>query len=313
MGKLAEIDAGTSGSLESPTGPEPVLAARTSIVHSLAEIATDFWAHRDLLHQLTLRDIRLRYKQAVMGFAWSILTPTLIVLSGVIVRLGMARFAGSPLAAADVASVAVKGPAWAFFVGSISFATASVVANSVLVTKVYFPREMLPLSAVLAQGFDSLIAAMAVAVLLPFLGVGASAALLWVPLLVLLLVLLTAGAALLLSCANLFFRDVKYIVQVGLTFGIFFTPVLFEPAVFGSRGAALMMLNPVAPLLEGLRLAVVAQHDLLEPLTVISAGGQSVLAWTPWYLAYAALWSVGGAVISALVFHRLEYVFAEYV
>jgi ABC-type polysaccharide/polyol phosphate export permease len=89
--------------------------------------------------------------------------------------------------------------------------------------------------------------------------------------------------------------------------------VLFEPAIFGARGATVMMLNPVAPLLEGLRLAVVAHHNLLEPLTVVAAGGQPVLAWAPWYLAYAALWSVGGAVLAALVFHRLEYVFAEYV
>jgi lipopolysaccharide transport system permease protein len=291
---------------------EPV-DTRTSLIGSLREIATDFRTHRDLLYQLTLRDIRLRHKQAVMGIAWSILTPALIVLSGVIVRFGMAHYAGSELESSAIANVAVKGPAWAFFVGSIGFATASIVANSVLVTKVYFPREILPLSSVLAQAFDSLIAGGAVIILLPLLGVRPSLALLWVPVLLVLLVLLTVGAALLLSCANLFFRDVKYIVQVALTFGIFFTPVLFEPVMFGERGAAIMMLNPIAPLLEGLRLAIVAGHDLMEPLRVLSGGGESVLAWSPWYLAYAALWSVGGTVVSSLVFHRLEFVFAEHI
>src|SRR5689334_8242485 len=141
----AETDEVHGGPLDAPDGPVLVLAPRASIRESLAEITRDFRDHRDLLQQLMLRDIRLRYKQAVMGFAWSILTPTLIVLSGVIVRLGMARYAGTPLAMTDVANVAVKGPAWAFFVGSLGFATASVVANSVLVTKVYFPREVLPL------------------------------------------------------------------------------------------------------------------------------------------------------------------------
>src|SRR5690242_14588807 len=85
--------------------PGLVPGPRASLAASISEIASDFWAHRDLLHQLTLRDIRLRYKQAVMGFAWSILTPTLIVLSGVIVRVAMARYAGTALAVTDIANV----------------------------------------------------------------------------------------------------------------------------------------------------------------------------------------------------------------
>ncbi len=279
---------------------------------ALAEIVLDYRSHRDLLYQLTLRDVRLRYKQAVMGFGWAIFMPMLVVLSGLIVRFAMAYYAGTSLVAEDVARMGVKGVAWAFFVGALGFATASLVSNANLVTKVYFPREVLPVSATLAQAVDSAIGSAALAVLLLVLGVRPTLALLWVPVVALLLFLFTTAVSLAVSCANLFFRDIKYIVQVVLTFGIFFTPVLFEPAAFGRRGA-LMMLNPLSPLLEGLRLSAVDGHNLLRPLIVISSKGEQVLAWSPWYLAYAALWSIGGLVLASLLFHKLESIFAEYV
>ena len=150
--------------------------------------------------------------------------------------------------------IAMKAVPWSFFVGALGFATNSLTGNSNLVTKIYFPREVLPLAATLAQVADSAIGLSALLVAGLFLGVHFGAAALWAPVLVL-LIAFTAGSALVVSCANLFFRDVKYIVQVLLSFGIFFTPVFFEPEMLGPTGARLMMLNPLAPILEGLRLA----------------------------------------------------------
>jgi len=118
--------------------------------------------------------------------------------------------------------------------------------------------------------------------------------------------------ALFLSCANLFYRDVKYVVQVLLTFGIFFTPVFFEPEMFGPLGARLMMLNPLAPIMEGLRLSVVLGHNLVDTLVVPGRHG-AVVAWSPWYLVYAAALAVLVFVSGLLVFHRAESKFAEYV
>ena len=286
---------------------------RRSIVRDLRVIAVDeLWRYRDLLYELMLRDIRIRYKQAVMGFAWAILMPALIVAAGTLVRFAMAYMGGGHVAMQEIAGMAVKALPWAFFVGAIGFATSSLTGNLPLVSKIYFPREVLPLSATCAQAFDSTIGAVTVAIALPFLGVHYGLTALWAPVLALLIFCVTAGAALFLGCANLFFRDVKYIVQVLLTFGIFFTPVFFEPRMFGPLGARLMMLNPLAPLLEGLRLSVVMGHDLLVPM-VIQAGTRQVLAWSPWYLAYGAAWAVFGLVGSALIFHRSEGLFAEYV
>jgi ABC-type polysaccharide/polyol phosphate export permease len=275
----------------------------------LREAAVELWRFREMLYQLTLRDVRIRYKQAVIGFGWALLMPALVVISGCLVRYAMSRTTRAPLDLAGIASISVKALPWSFFVGTISFATQSLTGNLQLVSKVYFPRAVLPLASTLGQAFDAAIGALVLALVLPFLGVHASAALLWVPVLVLLLFLLTMAASLFLSCANLFFRDVKYIVQVMLTFGIFFTPVFFDPEMMGSRLARIIMLNPLSPLLEGLRLAIVEQHDLLMPL--VAADG--IVVWSPAYLAYAATWAIVGLAASAMIFHRSEFVFAEYI
>lgn len=285
----------------------------SSLRRDVREIIVDeLWAYRGLLWQLTLRDIRIRYKQAVMGLAWAVLMPALVVAAGMVVRAALATAGGGAVDRTDLAAIAIKALGWSFFAGAIGFATTSLTSNAALVTKIYFPREVLPLSAVLAQGFDTLIGAATVGLVLIVAGIAPGAATLWVLPLALLLAAMTAGAALVLSSANLFFRDVKYVVQVLLTFGIFFTPVLVEPAMFGPDGARLLMWNPLAPVLEGLRLSLVHAHDLTETLIVTGAGGRAVLAWTPWDLAYAAAWAIALLVGGAILFHRAEWRFAEY-
>lgn len=284
-----------------------------SALAELALAARDVWHSRDLAHQLVLRDVRIRYKQAVMGFGWALFMPLLIVGAGLLVRYAMGQVSGGGLEDAPLAGLAVKSLGWAFFVGAIGFATPSLIASQGLVSKVYFPREIIPLSTIVAQGFDSTIGAVLLAMLLPFLGAVLTPQLLWVPLLAMLLFLFTAASGLLLSCANLFFRDVKYIVQVLLTFGIFVTPVFVDPAMFGPTGARIVMLNPLAPFLEGLRLTVAHGHNLLEPLVVTSVKGEAILAWTPWDLAYGTTLALVGLVVSILIFRRAATRFAEYV
>jgi len=281
----------------------------------IADIRTatiEVWEHRELLEQLARRDIKLRYKQAAMGFAWAIFMPCLIVLSGLIIRFAMAQISGQSLAKVDIANIAVKGVGWAFFVGALGFATSSLVGNSALVTKIYFPREVLPLSSVGAQSFDTSIGLLTLLVILPFLGVRLHASLVWVPLLLLLLVLFTTGVSLFLSCANLFFRDVKYIVQIVLMFGIFFTPIFYEPSMLGARGSQLAVLNPLTGILEGLRLSVVEGRDLLHPISVVIKGVERQV-WNPWELAYSATIAIAGMLGSTVMFRRLQHLFAEYV
>jgi homopolymeric O-antigen transport system permease protein len=252
------------------------------------------WGHyKDLLFMLTWRDVKIRYKQSIMGFAWAILMPVLIVGSGLIVMVAFSTLSGKPVNRIDILSVAVKAVPWAFFVGSLRFATNSLVMNRELVTKIYFPREILPIASVLANVFDFAVAGGVLVLILIGAQVGVSINLLWVPVFLLLLLLLTAGLALLLACANLFFRDVKYLVEVILTYGVFFTPVFYTAKTLGKLGP-LLLLNPVGPILEGLR-AVVILHVAPD------------LGW----VAYSAIWASVGFLISWRVFQRAQYSFAE--
>lgn len=292
--------------------PPPSREKRHRMATDLLEVARELRRSHDLLWQLTLRDIRIRYKQAAMGFAWALLMPLAIVLGGGLIRLAIAQVSGGEVEGSGIAGVLVKALPWAFYVGAIGFATPSLTTNMHLVSKIYFPREVLPLSATLAQVFDACVATVVTILVLPFLGVGPTTALLWVPVLAAALFTFTVASALFLSCANLFFRDVKYLVQVFLMFGILFTPVFVEPAMFGPLGAKVVMLNPLAPMIEGLRLCVVEGHNLISPLWEANAAGNEVLVWTPWYLAYVGGWSAGGLLGSALLFHRSEFIFAEY-
>jgi lipopolysaccharide transport system permease protein len=244
-----------------------------------------------------------------MGVAWAVLTPLVVVLAGWMVRVAFSYLSGAPVARAELGGIAIKSVAWSFFVGALGFSTASIPANIALVTKVYFPRELLPVSAVLTQMVDTAVGAAALLVLLPLFGARLTPALLWVFPLVLLLVLATLAISLIASCANVFFRDARHIVQLVISFGIFFTPVFFDAASVGALGARVLMLNPLAPILEGLRFAVVQGHDLSVPL--INAAGVTV--WHPWTLAYAAVWAIVGSAASAIIFHRAEFKFAEYV
>ena len=249
--------------------------------------------YRDLLYMLTWRDIRIKYKQSSMGFMWAILMPLLIVSAGMLVRYAFSRLSGQPLHGTDIAMVSVKAVPWAFFVAGVRFSTLSLIANSNLVTKIYFPRELFPLAAVLSQFFDFAVASAALAVILAVAGIGASVQLLWVPLLIVLLLSLVLALGILLSALALFFRDVKYIVEVMLTFGIFFTPVFYDVELFGDW-AQILLLNPLAPILEGFGDCIV--HHQAPPL-----------GW----LAYSAAFSLGALLLSYKAFKSLEPVFAE--
>jgi ABC-type polysaccharide/polyol phosphate export permease len=242
---------------------------------------------------LTLRDIKIRYKQTVMGFLWAIFMPLLIVCAGLIIKKGFSIVSGKPLELSELFSVAIKSLPYSFFIGSIRFATTSLVGNANLVTKIYFPREVFPVAAVLANLFDFILASFFLVVILAITGFQIDYHVIWVPFLILSLILFTTALGMILSCANLFFRDVKYIVEVLVTFAIFFTPVFYDASLFG-KWAPLLLLNPVGAILENINSVVILHHP-------------PDMFW----LSYSILWSVGGLVVSWNIFHRLEFLFAE--
>jgi len=246
-----------------------------------------------------------------MGFAWALLMPILIVGAGMMFRVVLATLANSPLEGSSIASLAAKALPWAFFSGALSQATSSVIGNSNLISKVYFPREVLPLSTVIAQSPDLVVGLVVVAGVMPFIDKGGlSLSGLWVIAVLLLLMLFTVGCALFLSCANLFFRDVKYIVQVLLNFGVFATPVFFEPQMLGPKGASIMMVLPLSPFIQAMDVALVHGHSLTETIVMASRKGD-VVVWAPWMLVYAAGWSVFLVITGIHVFRSGSSRFAE--
>lgn len=253
----------------------------------------DIIKYKDLLFMLTLRNVTIRYKQAIMGFLWALFMPMMAVLAGIVIKKAMSIASGKPMDLVGVVSISVKVLPWTFFISAIRFATNSLVTNPALITKIYFPREVLPFSSVLASLFDFFVAGAALSVLLIIARIGISIHLLWVPLILLFLVLFTMGLGLIFSSANLFYRDVKYIVEIILMFGIFFVPVYYQASMFG-KWKTLLLLNPIGVYLESINSAVVL-HEMPDML----------------WLTYSAIAAVAIFAVGVVFFHKNEPLFAE--
>jgi ABC-type polysaccharide/polyol phosphate export permease len=252
----------------------------------------ELYNYRDLLVMIAVRDIKVRYKQSLMGFLWAILMPLLIVCSGILVRYAYAIASHKPLNVVDLVTVATKAVPWAFLVSSIKFSSQSLIGNPSLVTKVYFPKEIFPIAAVLSQLFDLFIAGSVLVILLAIAKVGLSLQLLWAGPLLAIMVMLAVGIGLLVSAGTLFFRDVKYVVEVFLSFAIFFTPVFYDVSMFGPKGRWLL-LNPVAP--------------ILESFSSITRG--QTLDWN--WLFYSVVFATLTVLFAYVLFKKVEPSFAE--
>jgi lipopolysaccharide transport system permease protein len=259
----------------------------------MVEHIKELFKYRELLLTIVWRDIKIKYKQSLMGFMWAIFMPMLIILSGILVKYAMAMVSGKAIAYSDIATVSVKALPWSFFVASVRFATNSLLGNTNLVTKIYFPKEVFPIAAVLSNLFDFLIAWCTLAVVLTITKIGWSVHLVWLPGLLAILMILLIGCGMLLSSLSLFFRDVKYIVEVLLTFGIFFTPVFYEAKMLG-KWSNVILLNPVAPIIEAFNSCVIQQSA-------------PDLGW----LGYSAAVSFIMLCFGYPIFKKLEPAFAE--
>ena len=177
---------------------------------------------------------------------------------------------------------------WAFFAGAMRFSSTSLIGNPNLVTKIYMPREIFPLASILSQLLDFGVAAGIVPIVFIGRRLGASWQLLWVPVLLFITIALATGWALILSAACLFFRDVKYLVEVIITFAIFITPVFYDVEMF-KKWANLLMLNPLAPLIEGFNSTIVYGRPPDLPWLAYS----TVFAFVSLVLGFLSLQALG--------------------
>ena len=213
----------------------------------------ELWAYRELLWVLTTRDIKVRYKQTVLGAGWAILRPfiTMVIFSVIFGQLARMPSDGLPY---PVFVYSALLP-WTFFAAAIGTSGGSLVGSSHLVSKVYFPRLIIPLSSVGAGLVDLLISTGILLLMMLYYGVGWSWNLLAAPLLLLAVIFTALGVGTLLSALTVAYRDFTHLTPFMVQIWMFITPVIFPLSLVPERWQWLMFLNPMTGLVEGFRSA----------------------------------------------------------
>ena len=215
----------------------------------------ELWAFRELFYFFVLRDLKVRYKQTVLGIAWAVLQPffTMTIFTVIFGHFANLPNNGTPY---PIFYFCALVP-WTFFSTAITNASNSLILNADLLTKIYFPRVILPSSAALSGAIDFAVASVFLASMIIYyeLDVGVSLCL-W-PLLLLPLMLLSLGVGMILAALNVRYRDVKYVVPFGIQLWFFVTPIIYPPGLVPERYQWLFRLNPMSGIIEGFRYSVV--------------------------------------------------------
>ena len=246
--------------------------------------------YRELLVQMTLRDLLLRYKQTVMGFGWAVFMPLVntAVFSVIFTRVAPID---TPVPYPVFAFCGLW--VWNFFASSLRFSVTSLTSNPNLVAKVYFPREIFPFSATLVCLVDFAVGSLVLIALMAWYGVAPGAQLLWLPLIVVVHLMFTMAVALILSMANLFYRDVKYLFEVCITIWMFATSVVYPVDRIGGTLGTVLLFNPMTPIVDAYRNAIVLNAPPAASFAVVAIAST---------VSLLAAW---------VVFHRREFEFAE--
>jgi ABC-type polysaccharide/polyol phosphate export permease len=270
--------------------PEILFRLKLNVFAAVREV----WGARELVRTLAERDFRIRYKQAVLGFAWAVLTPVSLM---VVFTLFFKRVANVDTGGAPYVLFAYLGLLpWTFFSTSVAQGGQTLVTNSALLQKVYCPREVFPLASCLVAAIDTAIATLVLAVLFVVTGYAPRLTTLWIPVLLAVQVAFTFGVALVTSGVLVFFRDLRHALPIILQLGLFATPVAYGMNVVpASLQVLYSAANPLAPVIDGYRRTVLLGQAPDFHLLVPGAITSTVLL-----------------VIGYIVFKRLEPGFADY-
>ena len=228
----------------------------------------DLWRYRELMVFLGWRDIVVRYKQTAIGVAWALIRPALTMLVFVAFR----RLVGmEPSGVPEPVLVFAAVLPWQFFSTALSESSSSLIGNTNLISKVYFPRLIIPCAAVVTSLVDFLITLALLAVLMLWYGVSPGWQLVALPLFVLLAFALSVGLGLFLAALNVEYRDFRYVVPFIVQFGLFISPIAFSTANVPERWRALYSLNPLVGIIDGFRWAILGGRTALDPQTVGSS------------------------------------------
>ena len=253
----------------------------------------EIWRYRELLYFLTWRDIKVRYKQTVLGAAWAVLQPfaTMVVFTLFLGQVAALQTGDIPYPLFVFAGLLT----WTFFANAVSTAGQSIVGNQNLVTKVYFPRLIIPMSAVGVGLVDFLIAFAMLIVLMIYYGAAFSWSMVLTPVIFVLLAIAALGVGTLLAALTVAYRDFRYVVPFAVQLWMFATPCIYLPveSVLGARGQALLPFNPAYGLIYNFRQAMLGRPLDAYSLTISATVGVAML------------------IVGCMYFRRVERSFAD--
>ena len=257
-------------------------------------ILDSFTRYRELLNELTMREIKQRYKQSVLGYAWVILNPffQMLVMAFVFSIIMRIPNLGVPYPIYLYAGLLP----WTLFSSSLIASTNSLVSNAGLITKIYFPREIFVISNIMAKIVDFLLASTIFIAFMIYFQVPATWNLLWIVPIFFIQQLFTYGLSLFLAAANLFYRDIQYLLSLIILIWMYLTPVIYSTELFPEKYRWIFQLNPMAVIINAYR-------------QVILAGGIPNLRSLAIALALSVILLIGGYKF----FKKLEGVFADIV
>ena len=251
----------------------------------------DIWRYRELLYFLTWRDVKIRYKQTLLGAAWAIIQPLFAMLLFTLVFGKLARMPsdGVPYPLFAYAGLLL----WTFFANALTNSGNSLVGSATLITKVYFPRLFIPAAAVAAGLLDLFIACLLLIPMLLYYHLGLSWNLLMLPALILLATVLALAVGMLMSAMNVRYRDVRYALPFLIQLWLFASPVIYPSSIIPQRWRWLFALNPMTGIIEGFRAALLGR----------------AFDWT--LLGIALAITAALLIVSIYIFRRVEATFAD--
>ena len=221
----------------------------------------DLWRYRELFYFLAWRDILVRYKQTIIGIAWSVIRPLLTMLIFVIVFGKLAKLPsdGAPY---PILVFSALLP-WQFFANAFAEASNSLINNANMISKVYFPRAIIPISSVIVCTIDFLISSVILLALMVWYQFTPTWHILYIPLFTLLVFALSVGAGFWVAALNVRYRDFRYIIPFAIQLGLYISPVGFSSQIVPEQWQLLYALNPMVGIIEGFRFAILGQNEYL--------------------------------------------------
>jgi len=217
----------------------------------------ELWSFRELVLTLAERDLRVRYKQSVLGIAWAVITPVVMMVAFTVI---FSRFTHIATGGVPYALFSYMGLLpWTFFSSAINGGGMSLVGNAPLLNKLYCPREVFPIAAIADAAFDALIATMVLVLLFPLTGFAPRAQTFYLPLLLFVLFVFTLGITLIVAAVVVFMRDLRNLLPLVIQLGLFVTPVVYGASSISKSETFLVVysvLNPLVPVIDGMRSTV---------------------------------------------------------